>query len=336
MTAPTTRTRPTWTDLPAPVRGAIEARLGAAVTRWTSHDGGYSQGLASTLRTARGAVFVKAVGPEHPFTVGLYREEGRRARLLPDSVPTPRFLWSLDVAGGADGGPGDGAHGDAAGWVALGFETQPSRAPRLPWVDDELRAVLDLAADVAEHEVAPGLLPDYETELPTGRAERLAAERPHGLATYDPWLAEHLDRLATVEQGARAAVVGNSLVHGDLRGDNTLLVAAPGTREADAPGTRALAVDWPYAARGAAFCDVVGMLPAVRVEGGPTPEETLALRPLPVSTDDDAVTAYLVALTGYFVHSSLQAPVPGIPHLRAFQRAQGEVCVAWLRRRLGG
>ncbi|WP_175008156.1 MULTISPECIES: hypothetical protein [unclassified Cellulosimicrobium] len=49
----------------------------------------------------------------------------------------------------------------------------------------------------------------------------------------------------------------------------------------------AVAVDWPGAARCAAFWDAVGMLP------------------------------------------------PGIPHLRAFQRAQAEVGVAWLRHRVG-
>ncbi|MFE7406652.1 phosphotransferase [Isoptericola sp. NPDC057559] len=321
MTATPTRTRPTWTDLPARVRAAVEGRLGASVTGWTSHDGGYSQGLASTLRTAGGPVFVKAVSAEHPFTVGMYREEARRAALLPDGVPTPRFLWAVDAAGDTD---------DEA-WVALAFETLPSRTPRMPWVAEDLRAVLDLAAGVAEHDVAPGLLPDYETELPTGRTERLAAERPHGLASYDPWLTTHLDRLATIEQDAPAAVTGDVLVHGDLRGDNALLVDALES----AGGTRALAVDWPNAARGAAFCDLVGMLPAVRLEGGPTPEEALALRPLPAGTEEGAVTAYLVALMGYFVHSSLQPPPPGIPHVRAFQRAQGQVCVAWLRRRLG-
>lgn len=29
-------------------------------------------------------------------------------------------------------------------------------------------------------------------------------------------------------------------------------------------------------------------------------------------------------------------PTPGIPHVRAFQRAQGGVCLDWLRVRLGG
>ncbi|MGF0116230.1 phosphotransferase [Promicromonospora sp. Marseille-Q5078] len=319
-----TRTRPVWPELPVPVRSAIEARLGATVMGWTSHDGGYSQGLASTLRTGGGAVFVKAIGPEHPFTVGLYREEARRAALLPDGVPTPRILWSTEIPA-----PGDTGR-DA--WVALAFETLDSRNPRTPWDDDELQVVLDLAVAVGEHPVPAGTLPGFETEFPTGRMQRLAAELPAGLAAYDPWLAAQLDRLAETERDEPVAVAGTSLVHGDLRGDNALLLEAP---DRGPGGTRALAVDWPNAARGAAFCNLVGMLPAVEVEGGPPPEEALRRRPLPPGTDDDAVTAYLVAMAGYFVHSSLQPPPPGIPHVRAFQRAQGDACVAWLRRRLG-
>ncbi|MEU2202532.1 phosphotransferase [Isoptericola sp. NPDC019482] len=322
MTATSARTRPVWTDLPTAVRAGIEARLGAPVTGWTSHDGGYSQGLASTLRTDRGAVFVKAVGPEHSFTVGLYRQEAERAALLGDGVPAPRLRWLAEV-GGAEG----------PDWVALAFDAVDGRPPAQPWREDELRAVLDLAVEVGEHEVGAGVLPEFAAELPAHLTGRLAAERPEGLGSYAPWLAQHLDGLATLELEAPAAVVGNRLVHGDLRGDNALLVGGGPGR--GAARVRAVAVDWAYPGRGAAFCDLVGMLPAVQVEGGPAPEEALRLRPLPAGTDEDAVTAYLVALTGYFVHSSLQPPVPGIPHLRAFQRAQGEVCLAWLRRRLG-
>ena len=117
-------------------------------------------------------------------------------------------------------------------------------------------------------------------------------------------------------------------MHGDLRGDNALVEYGP-------RGATAVAVDWPNAARGAAFVNLVGMLPAVRVEGGPEPEDVLAAHPLPPGTDQDAVTAFLAAETGYFLASSLRPPPPGIPHVRAFQRAQGEECVAWLRRRLG-
>lgn len=320
MTATTARTRPVWTDLPAAVRAGIEARLGAPVTGWASHDGGYSQGLASTLRTDRGAVFVKAVSTEHEFTVRLYRQEAERAAALGEGVPAPRLRWVAEAAA------------DGHDWVALAFDAVAGRAPAQPWREDELRAVLDLAVEVGEHHVAAGVLPEVASELPAQLVGRLAADRPAGLASSDPWLAEQLDRLATLELEAPAAVAGDRLVHGDLRGDNAVLAERAPARGAG--GLRALAVDWAYAGRGAAFCDLVGMLPAVQAEGGPAPEEALRLRPLPAGTDEDAVTAYLVAMTGYFVHSSLQPPVPGIPHLRAFQRAQGEACVAWLRRRL--
>ncbi len=51
--------------------------------------------------------------------------------------------------------------------------------------------------------------------------------------------------------------------------------------------------------------------------------------------DPEALTTFVVAIAGYFVSASLQPPPPGIPHVRAFQRAQGEVCLDWLTVRLG-
>ncbi|WP_166846492.1 phosphotransferase [Isoptericola sp. BMS4] len=319
-----TRTRPTWPELPAEVRAGLEERIGGTVLGWTSHDGGYSPGMASTLRTTRGPLFVKAVSTEHEGATHLYREEARRSALLPEGVPAPALLWSAEI------GPAcpDGRGGDVPRWVAVAFEAVPgARAPHAPWRDDDLDAVQRLCAQVASFEVAPGELPELAEDLPADRTATLADELPAGLDAFDPWFAAHLDRLADIAEHARAAVAGPALVHHDLRGDNALLV--DGTH-----GPRALAVDWPYASRGAAFCDQVGMLPATELEGGPPPEEVLRRRPLPAGTDDDAVTAFLAAITGYFVHASLQPPPPAIPHARAFQRAQGEVAVAWLRRRL--
>ncbi len=310
MTTAETRTRPTWPELPAHVRAEVEARLGAPVTGWTSHDGGYSPGLASTLRTEAGPVFVKAVDGGHEVAARLYGAEAARHALLPDGAPVAPLRWSLRVPDG--------------GWVVLGFDAVAGRAPRTPWDDDELTAVVDLAREVASHEVPAGVLPEAGDEIPFGFWARLAEERPVSLGTYDPWVAANLERLADLEAPLAQAAAGPWLQHGDLRADNVLL----------RPDGTAVAVDWPYAFRGAAFCDVVGMLPSVRVEGGPDPEDVLARHPLPRGTDADAVTCYLAALTGYFVHASLQQPPPRIPHVRAFQRAQAEVCVPWLRHRL--
>ncbi|WP_402376311.1 aminoglycoside phosphotransferase family protein [Isoptericola rhizosphaerae] len=317
MTTPSQRrTRPVWPEIPAHVRGALEGRLGAPVTAWTSHDGGYTPGMASTLRTSRGDVFVKAVSAEHDFSAAMYRREAGRSALLPDGVPAPRLRWLAEVSGPS---------GDD--WVVVAFDALTGNTPRVPWQPDELDVVMDLAARIAEHEIAPGVLPEMADEWPPGLTQRLADERPAGLSSYDPWFADHLDRLAEIEGDVVEAVAGTSLLHGDLRGDNAVVVEDP-----SGAGMRAIAVDWPFAVRGAAYTDVVGMLPSVRLEGGPPPWEVLERHPLPSGTDDDAVRAYVVSLTGYFVHSSLQPPPPAIPHVRSFQRAQAEVCIDWLRR----
>jgi hypothetical protein len=312
------RRRPAWPELPAVVRAAVRDRIGAPVTGWTSRDGGYSPGMASVLETPRGRVFVKATGPGNDVALSLYRQEARRAAALPATVPAPALRWSLEVDAG-----------DAGEWVVVAADAVPGRAPRTPWRAAELDAVVDLARRIAAHDLAPGALPEAADELPSGRWALLADDRPQGLAAYDPWVAANLDRLAALAAPVREAVTGSCLAHGDLRGDNALLVDAP----SGAP--HAVAVDWPFAVRGAPFLDLVAMLPSVRLEGGPEPEEVLRRHPLPAGVEAEAVTCYLADLVGYFAHASLQPPPPGIPHVRAFQRAQAEVGVAWLRRRLG-
>lgn len=59
------------------------------------------------------------------------------------------------------------------------------------------------------------------------------------------------------------------------------------------------------------------------------------LAALDAPAGSDAVTAVIAGITGYFVVSSMQPAPVGVPHLRAYQRAQGEAALAWLRSRLG-
>jgi hypothetical protein len=77
------------------------------------------------------------------------------------------------------------------------------------------------------------------------------------------------------------------------------------------------------------------MLPSVRLQGGPPPEEILAGHPLARGADPAAITAVLAALAGYFVHASRQSAPLGLPTVRAFQRAQGAVALEWLKLRAG-
>lgn len=301
------RRRPTWPELPASVRVRIEERLEEPVISWTSHDTGYSPGPALTLVTATGRVFVKAADvTAHPVSATLHRREAAVARALPDDLPMPSLSWILDDDD----------------WVVVAFEAVEGHTPQVPWVEEDVRAVARLVDALAGVD-APELLPLQADGSFTGW-EKLAAGEQAGLDSYDPWVRENLGRLARIEPTWTAAVAGTRLIHGDLRGDNVLV------RDG-----QALAIDWPYASRGAAFCDLVGWLPSLRIEGGPEPEQMLQSTAVGRAAGPEAVTAYLVAVTGYFVHESLLPDPPGIPHVREFQRAQGEVCISWLRERLG-
>ncbi|MFD7308543.1 phosphotransferase [Promicromonospora sp. NPDC059942] len=339
-----TRIRPTWPDLPASIRTAIEDRLGAKVTSWVSHDGGYSPGLASVLTTERGPVFVKTAAPGQTEALRLHRKEAAKAASLPAGVPSPAFLWSLDVSDGdgvADAvGPEDGGTAvgpDAAAspdapaepeqWAILAFEPVDGRAVRTePWDLDDVDLLARLALEIGEHPAPDGdVFPDSAEHVRT-EAAVLADERPQGLATYDPWFAEHLALIAQAAAPERQteARAGDRLVHADFRADNVLILGPDEQR-------RGVVVDWPHAARGAAFLDVVGMLPAMHALGGPAPSAVLERTPLPAGTDPEAVVTQVAVLAAYFVHGSLQEPPPGIPHLRQFQRVQAEASIAWLR-----
>lgn len=300
------RQRPTWPELPAHIRDLVEERLSGPVVEWTSHDGGYSPGPALTLATATDRVFVKAADPvSHPVAADLHRREASVAALLPAGLPAPRLRWAIDEE-----------------WVVIAFDAVSGRTPQVPWVPEQLREVATLVDRLAEFN-APATLPAFRDSMTFEGWRSLAGGDGAGLDAYDPWVSARLERLAALEVAWQDAVAGDTLVHQDLRGDNVLLT-----------DQGAVVVDWPYACRGAAFSDLVGWLPSLRLEGGPEPEDMLRSTRVGRAADPDAVTTFVVALAGFFVSQSLQPEPPGIPHLRAFQRAQGEVCVDWLRRRL--
>jgi hypothetical protein len=317
-----TRVRPTWPDLPEHVRDAITAKVGASITSWTSHDGGYSPGWALTLESEAGSVFVKVASTGHEVAARLHRQEAVRASALPDGVPAPAFRWILELP--------DTEGGDPA-WVVIASDVVDGREPRTePWDLDDLDRLQHLARRIARHEVPDGGAFPAFADHTWPEAALLAAERPAGLATYDPWLAENLGRIAGIASPERQleAFGGRHLVHGDLRADNALVVRrADGVEEA-------VAVDWPHAMRGSQFLNQTGMLPAVHAGGGPAPEEVLDRTPLPADVDPEAVTVWVAVLAAYFTRSSLLDPPPGIPHVRAFQRIQAEACIPWLRERL--
>jgi hypothetical protein len=94
-------------------------------------------------------------------------------------------------------------------------------------------------------------------------------------------------------------------------------------------------VDWPHACVGAPVFDLVAWAPSVELEGGPPPEDLLALSGAGSAVERDAIAPLVAAFAGFLVRHSLQPPPPGLPTLRPFQAAQGSVAVAWLRRLTG-
>jgi len=285
-------------------------RLGGRVVEAVTQPGGFSPGLAARLRLDDGRrVFVKAVSETaNPDTPIMHRREARIVAALPTSAPVPRLLWMHDEGG----------------WVALAYEDVVGRHPGAPWTETDLVMVVEALKKMSA-DLTPSPIP---TELTaTGAFERgingwrSALERRE--IRLDPWCLKHLARLADLESLAPAAAAGETLLHFDTRADNILIA-----------DHRVFVVDWPSARIGAAFVDWLCMAPSVAMQGGPAPAELMSRFDISGVPRDD-FDAILCSVAGYFVVHALDPPPPGLPTVRAFQAAQGEVALAWLKERLG-
>jgi Ser/Thr protein kinase RdoA (MazF antagonist) len=258
--------------------------------------------------------FVKAACAQmNPDTPALHRREAEVAAVLPRAAPAPRFLFSLELAD----------------WVALAFEDVDGRQPELPWLPAELRRVR-----VALTQLADALTPSpvaltrfHEWWAGDFRGLRtLLAQRAGGdpLAGLDVWLAQNLELAAETESRWEESSVGETLLHTDVRADNLILTDG-----------RVVLVDWPGAAIGAPWIDLLVLLPSVAVQGGPKPWELFDDHPVARGASRAAVDAMVAGLTGFFVERGRRPDPPGLPTVRRFQAAQGIEAARWLERRLG-
>ena len=298
-----------WAEVPGAVQTWAAGVGGGSPHSARDLSGGFSPGATAVLEYPRGAIFVKAVGVAlNPDSPELHRREAVVSASLPAAPQFPRLLDVYD-------------DGD---WVALAFEAIDGRPPLHPWEEHELR---DAAR--ALHDLHQALTPNpvAEADPATDRLARLfggwaeLAAVPGPRDRLQAWSARNLDRLAGLESGWRHAMAGPTLLHCDVRSDN-LLVTRDGV----------VFVDWPHACVGAPVFDLVAWAPSVVLEGGPGPEELLALFAPASAVDRDLLAVLVAAFSGFLVHHSLQPPPPGLPTLRAFQAAQGAVALDWLRR----
>ena len=288
-----------WAHLPPVVRSEIEERCGSPVVEAVSQGGGFTPGFASVLTCADGSRhFVKAASTvAQRIFAASYREEARKLQALPEDVPAPRLLWTMD--------------GD---WMVLGLEYVEARAPRRPWRVAELDRCLDALEDVADRltPVPDGLTLDpMEVELADWPAFWDEVRATGDLA--------HYEEAAALAASYAEVVGGETLVHTDVRDDNVLLTA----------DGRTLFCDWNWPVVGASWLDSVMLLIGPRGDGLDV-EAAIAERRLMRDVPADHVDRLLAVLCGYFLKSAGDPVPPTSPHLRDVQRWQGEVVWDWL------
>lgn len=298
-----------WTDVASAVRSAVEDRLGAQVLEVRNQSGGFSPGLAARCRLSDGRrVFIKAVSPaQNPQAYEIHCREAEVAAQLPPHLPVPSLLEVV----------GDGH------WVVLVFDEVEGVQPDEPWNHDQLAVVLPALGRFAEQVTptpAPALSKVQDRYRTAFHGWRDVAGGDVDASPYGEEVLRAVDRLAEIETGWADAAGGDTLLHTDLRADNMLLTPSGGL----------VLVDWPWACTGAAFVDLVLFLPSVGLGGGPGIATVIERHGLFPDVGHDALVAVFTALTGFFVRQSLDPPPPGLPTVRAFQRAQAEVALAWL------
>ena len=312
MTAPPAEgVRVDWGSVPLPVRAGIETICGSPVVRATSQPGGFSPGVAARLECSDGSRrFVKAVSAEaNPHSPAMHRREAEVLRgldplIATGALPVPRLHCVFE----------------AYPWFALVLDDVDGRQPAVPWDRTELARVLaaidQLAEALTPSPGAVGSLADQFGGDFTGW--RMLAEASD-LSHLDSWSRAHLPELADLEGSWPEVLAGETLLHADLRADNVLLA-----------GDRVVFVDWPHACVGAAVVDVAFLAPSVTMQGGPAPDELLAMTRSGRAASRETVAAAVCAMAGYFTERALRPPPPGLPTVRAFQAAQGEIARRWL------
>jgi hypothetical protein len=303
-----TARRRTWDQLPDSVRQRVEAGCGSAVKAATSVTSGFTPGFASVLTLDSGhQVFIKAAGriddERHGWPItGSYREEARKRAALPDDLPAPRLLWSDD-------------DGD---WIVNGFEYIDGHLPRRPWYSTELDIVVATLTDMAE------LLDPAPAGLELSPAADFFENMPESAAAVrerDGWSPE-LDRLIELATQYPQRAGGSAVVHFDVRDDNILITG----------DDRALICDWNWPRRGASWLDLIGLLFSVHGDGLDA-DEIVRTNSLTRDVEPQSIDAFLAALWLYFTTQGDQPAPEFSPHLREFQRLQGDWVLSWLRSR---
>jgi Ser/Thr protein kinase RdoA (MazF antagonist) len=309
--------------VPREVKDDVARILGAPVARAARVYGGYapSATFRLVLSDGRRAFFKGVNATSNEYMRGALPKEERVYRKLASYVRpwAPAFLGSLR----------------RADWhVVLLEDLGPQTMP--PWSPAKARRSARSYAQFhasthgrplprwlsrTEHHDFAGywrnLSKSGELAKTAGLARRRADEAREWLDVALPQLRESADRLTRLPGP-------HSLLHFDTRSDNVRL-----------QGDRLRMFDWNFASVGPHEIDAAAFAQATEAEGGPSAERTLSWYEEVLPLRASHLDASVAGIAAYFADRAWRPPIPGVPRVRAWQRSQLKVCLAWAARRLG-
>ena len=149
-----------------------------------------------------------------------------------------------------------------------------------------------------------------------GLARRRSDEAREWLDVALPELRENAGRLTKLRPPY-------SLLHFDTRSDNVRL-----------RGEQLRMFDWNFASVGPHEIDAAAFAQATEAEGGPPVDRTMGWYAEVMPLRSSYVDAAVAGIAGYFADRAWRPPIPGVPRVRAFQRRQLKVSLAWAARLL--
>jgi hypothetical protein len=182
------------------------------------------------------------------------------------------------------------------------------------WDPARVGLVLDALEELARAEpppntpaigaTAPGLFDGWRRVEDDPRSFLSTEVRSRG------WLEHALPMLIDAAEAVPRG--GGDLLHLDVRSDNICF-----------RGRKATLVDWNWCSVGDRTLDLAFWLPSLAIEGGPQPWEMLP-----------GAGNYAATVAGFFAPVAGLPPPETAPTVRALQRAQLEVALAWCEREL--
>lgn len=280
---------------PDDMLAGVEEIIGSRPVEWRRATGGYSVAERWTLDLEDGLRVFAKLAPTEDLAWRLRDEHANMAAIDAD--------FRCEVLGWRDGDR-----------PLLVLEDLSGAHWPPPWEPGEIERVLHTLERVWSTPPPPHMQDAGRFLEMFSGWERVAEDAEPflslGLASPE-WLDTCVPALR--EAASSANLVGDELIHLDVRSDNLCI-----------DGDRVVLVDWNWASRGPRDLDLACWLPALRLEGGPLPEE---VKP--------GLGPYAAGISAFFAAYGPLPPPDGAPTVRRFQVRQLRISLPWACRELG-